>query len=58
MMRYGRALHKSVEQAVVADVRYQVVVVTRTVRIMVDQGLDKTTRTRAKLSRLLVLRRF
>jgi hypothetical protein len=37
-------LHKSVEQAVEADVRYQVVVVTGTVRMMIDQGLDEAVR--------------
>jgi len=46
---------KSVEQAVVADVRYGLVVVRGAVRIMVHQGLDMAVRPRTKLPCLLVL---
>lgn len=46
---------KSVEQAVVADVRYGVVLVGGTVRIMVNQGLDEAARPQTKLFCLLIL---
>ena len=46
---------KSVEQAVVADVRYGVVFVRGAVRIMVNQGLDRAVRPQLRLACFMFL---